>query len=296
MQDTPTERKHSAELLRTALFWRCKLLWSAGLSAKFIIYVLGVAVLILPSDGKTLGLVALVLGFASEGLLWWSDCWKSAAQGLHRKLDLEDSFGWSITKKELADYLARFTGKLDPLCGKAKGSYFASQEPAGTKRALQNLRESAWWSMHLGESMGWVFALLILLIIGGSIFLLNVSIITIPLTPAQTPPTNGGLAPLEVVNAGVIKIVTSVLLFIISYGLLKLAVGYFSFASQSRQIREKAEALQDSDCSDQVAAIKLWQDYHLARGAAPLLPNWIWKAREKKLNSLFGEYLAEGNL
>ena len=84
--------------------------------------------------------------------------------------------------------------------------------------------------------------------------------------------------------------VSAAKLFIVSYGLIRLAVGYFSFSQKSKQIKEKAESLLEVQCDKEVSAIKLWQDYHLSRASAPLLPTWIWWLREKKLNALFKAY------
>lgn len=289
-------RPHNPELLRTALFNRCKKFWGAGLTAKLLVFVAGAAVVLYPSNAKSFGLATLVVGLVSEGLLWWSDIWKRAAQELHRKLDFEDAFGWTVTKGEIADLLARYPGKLDDLCGEPKGRYFASKEPPGVKRALQNVCESSWWSMHLAESMFWVFAILIVLIIVGCILLLNVSIQSLPPTVSSvgaTQAAQGMQKAVDVVSVSVVKIVTSSLLFIVSYGLLRFATGYFLFSSKSKQVRDKAETLLDGNSDDEVSAIKLWQDYHLARAGAPLLPTWIWQIREKKLNVLFAAYLQQ---
>jgi hypothetical protein len=292
------ERPHNPELLRSKLFDRCERLWGAGLTVKLLVFVAGAAVVLYPSNAKSIGVATLVLGLISEGLLWRSDTWKSAAQGLHRKLDFENAFGWSVTAGEIADLLARYPGTLDGLSGEPKGSYFASKEPPGAKRALQNVCESSWWSMHLAESMAWAFTTLIIVIIVGCIILLNVSIESLPPTvslASTTQAVQGMQKAVDVVNASVVKIVTSSFLFIVSYGLLRFATGYFSFSNKSKEVREKAETLLEGNYYDQLSAIKLWQDYHLARAAAPLLPGWIWRIREKKLNVLFAAYLQEIN-
>jgi hypothetical protein len=43
---------------------------------------------------------------------------------------------------------------------------------------------------------------------------------------------------------------------------------------------------------ENVDVLKLWQDYQLARASAPIVPTWIWKKREKKLNKLWLTYRA----
>jgi hypothetical protein len=292
MMPPPGERKHKPERLRDALFRRTKMLWAGGLILKFCVFLLGASVVLQPVWGKTTAVAAFLLAMLSEALMWNSDRWKSAAQSLHRKLDLENSFGWKLSNAELADALARYPGNLEALVENPKGIYFASTEPPGAKRALQNVQESAWWSEHLSEAMGWFFGVLIAVIIVGCVVLLNLSIESV--TPAlQASPAAGSQPTVDVVSASIVKIVTSLVLFVLSYGLLRYAAGYFVFSHKSKEIKEKAEGLLQNDVADQVQAIKLWQDYHLARAGAPLLPNWIWKVREGKLNSLWRGYMCD---
>lgn len=290
----PPNRTHNPELIRNGLFARCKFFWGAGLSVKLIVFILGVVVVITPVDGKIIAIIGLILAATSECLMWQSDRWKGAAHGLHRKLDFENSFGWFISDSELLDHLARYPGNTDELVGKSTGSYFASNESPGPRRAVENLRESAWWSMHLSESMlRWTVVVIVGVVIG-CLLLLNASITNLAQPQPIPAPSSAGAPQTTETKSGVsaqtIKIVTSAILFIFSYGLVKFATGYQSFSTKSRQIKESAETLLKSDQVEEVPAIKLWQDYHLAREASPILPTWIWKLREKKLNALWKCY------
>jgi hypothetical protein len=293
MMPQTSERKHKPERLRDALFRRTKTLWAAGLIAKFCVFFLAAIVVLQPAWGKTTAVAAFLLAITSEALMWNSDRWKSAAQSLHRKLDLENSFGWKISNAELADALARYPGNLEALVENPKGMYFASTEPAGAKRALENVQESAWWSEHLAEVMGWLFGLLIAAIVVGCVVLLNVSIESVTPALEAAPAAQHPEATVDVVSGSVVKIVTSLVLFVLSYGLLRYAASYFAFSHKAKEIKEKAEAFLKNDLADEIQAIKLWQDYHLARASAPLLPNWVWRVREKKLNSLWRAYMCD---
>ncbi len=281
--------QYNLELLRNALYARCKALWGAGLIAKFLVFALGTFVVFVPVNPTLVALLGLLLAVASEFLQWLSDRRKSAAHQLHRKLDFENSFGWKITDREMKDFLARYAGDIESLCGPSKGTFFASDKQPGPMRALENLRESAWWSMHLSETMGWVFLTAILLVVFGCIFLLNVSVqdFSQATTPGVLQGASNTSLSAPAVSASVVKVVTSGVLFVFWYGLFRFATGYFSFAGKSRQIVDQAEGLLEHAPTDEVQAIKLWQDYHLARDAAPLIPKWIWKFREKKLNKIW---------
>jgi hypothetical protein len=291
----PYTRQHNPELIRNALFAKCKFFWGAGLVAKLFVFLFGVIVVIAPMDGKVFALIALGLAVVSEFLIWRSDRWKSAAHGLHRKLDFENSFGWFISESELMDYLARYPGNIEDLIGKSTGSYFASNEAPGPKRAVENLRESAWWSEHLAESMFWVSLTVINGAVVGCVLLLNASIASFSQPPIAisnaTVIAENALQAKRGVSEQTIKIVTSAIIFLFTYGLIKFATGYFSFSAKGKQIRESCERLIQSSKIDEIQAVKLWQDYHLAREAAPILPTWIWKLREKKLNALWNCYV-----
>ena len=289
--------RHNPELIRNGLFARCKFYWGAGLATKLVVFILGVVVVVAPIDGKIVALTGIVLALASEGLMWQADRWKGAAHGLHRKLDFQNSFGWLISESELMDYLARYPGNMDELIGQSTGSYFASNEPPSARRAVENVRESAWWSMHLAESMFWQSVVVIIGVVVGCLLLLNVSVgslassqTTISTTQIATPqPTETK----QGVNAQTVKIVTAAILFIFSFGLFKFSTGYYSFSAKSKQVKDSAELLIKSDLIEEVQAIKIWQDYHLAREAAPIIPTWIWKLREKKLNALWNCYVKD---
>jgi hypothetical protein len=283
------ERRYNLELLRDALFARCKSLWAAGLIAKLLVFALGTVVVFVPMDARIVVILGLTFAAVSEFLQWLSDRWKSTAHQLHRKLDFENSFDWKITEREERDFLARYVGDIEALSIPSPGNYFASNEKPSARRALENLRESAWWSTQLSESMGWIFVAAIVLISLGCLFLLNVSVrdVSQATSPAAPHGTNDTAISSAAVSASIVKVVTSTFLFIFSYGLFKFAAGYFSFGNKSRQIVDRAEGLLEHASTDEVQAIKLWQDYHLARDAAPLIPKWIWKLREKKLNKIW---------
>lgn len=288
-------RQHNPELIRNGLFARCKFYWGAALIVKLLVFILAVTVVVAPIDGKIIAIIGLILAVASECLIWQSDRWKSAAHGLHRKLDFENSFGWFISESELMDYLARYPGDTDELVGKTTGSYFASGESPGPKRAMENLRESAWWSMHLSESMFWRTVMVIFGIVVACILLLNISVTNFNQPQSATSTASSVTQhPTEIqsgASAQIVKIVTSAILFIFSYGLLKFATGYYSFSTKSKQVKGSAEILIQSGNIDQIQVIKLWQEYHLAREASPIIPTWIWRLREKRLNTLWNIYV-----
>jgi hypothetical protein len=289
------EKTYNLERLRDSLFARCKAFWGAGLFVKLLVFICGTLVVFLLASSHVLALLGLFFAALSEWLLWLSDRWKSASQQLHRKLDLENSFGWKIKKAELLDFMARYALNLDDFTSEPTGSYFASKEDPGPRRAVENLRESSWWSMHLAETMWWISITTIILIVVGCVFLLNFSVgnfLQASVKVSTVAQTNNQVisqasATAQAVDASVIKVVTTAILFVFSYGLFRFTTGYFVFKEKSNRAREKADQLLEKADVDHVEAIKLWQEYHLAREASPTVPSWIWKMRQKKLNALW---------
>ena len=206
------------------------------------------------------------------------------------KLDLENSFGWKIKKAELLDFMARYALNLDDITSEPTGSYFASKEDPGPRRAVENLRESSWWSMHLAETMWWISITTIILIVVGCVFLLNFSVgnfLQASVKVSTVAQTNNQVisqasATAQAVDASVIKVVTTAILFAFSYGLFRFTTGYFVFKEKSNSAREKADQLLEKADVDHVEAIKLWQEYHLAREASPTVPSWIWNGAPKE--------------
>ena len=272
-----TARPYNARLLRNRLFALSRNWLATAWALKILAFLLGAISVSLSIFPKASPFVTAGLILLAELCLWRSDRLKSLAQTLHRKLDMEDSFGWKISAAEMSDVLARSPFDLNSLARQDDmgSNYWASKETPGSKRAVENVQESAWWSKHLAESM-WLVCLAwpcILLI--GSVSLLIFSI--------QTFQDADQLS-----NAA--KIVTSAILLIFSLGFIRFTVGYFSFSKKSERIEEAATAMLKSATIDNVEAIKLWQEYQLARSTAPMLPTWIWKRRQVKLNLLWNQY------
>jgi hypothetical protein len=86
------------------------------------------------------------------------------------------------------------------------------------------------------------------------------------------------------------RVVTSVILLIFSLGLFRFMLGYYSLARASERIEEAAKTLVAHPPVENIGILKLWQDYQLVRASAPIIPTWIWKRREKKLNELRTTY------
>ena len=116
-----------------------------------MIFVLAVASTLLPAYAPAIGLLSLLIVFASPYINWISSRTKSAAEGAKRQHELLDGFDIAPSVTFLRDQAVRFRkGVSDQeLALLSEGIRFESQENRGPRRAMENLQESAWFSKTL---------------------------------------------------------------------------------------------------------------------------------------------------
>jgi hypothetical protein len=268
-------RPHNVDEIRNAVYARCKRWLAVALSLKGLLFAGGTLTVLSSVDSLIAPLVIAALAAASELAMWRSDFVKGVAEAVQRKLDFENSFGWHITNADLRDVLARYATDLQALQEESTSNYFASQEPPGPQRALQNLQESAWWSKHLTESM-WKVCLI-------GICVLVVLCLGLLLTSIQAISD-------QAVRVSIAKVITSGILLLFSLNLLRSMVGYFTFSKKAEKTEDAASKLLETGSARDIDPIKIWQEYQLARASAPLLPTWMWKLRQRRLNQLWQHY------
>jgi hypothetical protein len=256
---------------RSSKWW-----WGFSLIAKALAFAIGLAVLVPNVSSEPIPFVVAALTFVSELAGYRMERVRGIAQGLRRKLEMLNSFGWEISNREMPDLIARCSGSVKKRAKRETTAepYFASTEEPGPKRGAENVMESAWWSKHLSESMFWTCTVIIGCAIVGSLAALIVSILAI-----------SDRATLD----SVARIVTSVLLLVLSCGLVRLAVGYYTFSQKAGQIEVLADGLLQKKVI-LIDAVKVLHEYQLARSSAPIIPEWIWRWRRDELNALWSAY------
>lgn len=279
MTDSTGKLKHDPRKLCNAYFSIAKRWWGAALLCKLSVIVIGALVVWLSILSKPAPFVIFILTVISEWLLWRSDKAKGIAESLLRKLDFRDSFGWEISKAEISDILARASAKIRssiPPEGEQE-TYFANVNERGPNRALKNIQESAWWSKHLAEIMGQYAFVLTVVSILGSLLILLISV--------------GSINNFDTLSS-IGRVVTSVLMLVLSLGLIRLTLGYYGFNRKAQRAEERAAELLKYGCTE-IDAVKLYNEYHLDRAVAPLIPDRIWKRNQEHLNALWITYRAE---
>ncbi|QHG21256.1 hypothetical protein [Nostoc sp. ATCC 53789] len=277
MANQPNSLRYDPRTLSQAYFELAKRWMIAAILSKILVFLFGTLTIFLPIIPGYAPFIITIISITSDLFAWRSDMIKGTSEALLRKLDYWKSFGWAMSKAEMSDLLMRSPTNLYRLAPNEMlgEEYFASREGIGAKRAIENIQESAWWSKHLSERMGqYCFAATCILIA----VLFGVLVLSVQTIAGSNTLTNIG------------RVVTSSLMLVFSLGLFRFVVGYYGFSRKAGQIEEKIENLIKLQTFDDIEAIKVVQEYHIARASAPLIPSWVWKQMRNDLNEMWEKY------
>ena len=273
--DSASNQVASTPSLAQALDQCAKRWWSASLLAKVAGFLVGSSITVLPPEPVPFLIAGCTI--LAELCMFRSDAIKSTSQRFRRKLDIADGFGWQIPSNELSDVLVRCSwwvqkrARTHPVAN----AYFASTEPPGAIRALQNVSESAWWTKHNAERMGTICWAIVCI---GVIISFVSLIVTLQGTGDHTAQVNAA------------RIVTAFLMLFLSLGIVKLAIGYSSLSKNSASSEAAAERmLHAKDAINELDAFKVMYEYHLGRAVGPIIPTWLWKLRQEHLDRTWKE-------
>jgi hypothetical protein len=269
--------KYNPRVLDRALFESAKKWWLFALICRLIVFIVSVVVILAGVIPEIAPFITIILLIAAELILWESNRKKDVAETLLRKLDVHDSFGWSISGSEMSDMLIHIPSGVKERASaqEAIEKYFASAEDPGPTRAIENLQESAWWSKHLAARSGFICLLAMCVTVVVSLILIIVSVETI--------------SNFDVLSS-IGRVVTSTIALIFSLGLFRLTTDYYSFSKRAAQVEKEAEHLLGYTYIDSVQAIQLTHEYQLARAAAPLIATRVYNSMRSELDNLWMKY------
>lgn len=261
-------------------FDKSKRWWNATWYLKLAAFAFGLFTTLFPSFSLAGIFLVATVSFASEVCNILSNKYKGSAESLRRKLDFCDSFGWEISNIETADVVVKLPQKIQMkiLACTDPDDYFASRENSGTRRAMQNLQESSWWSKHLSEMMA-TYSLI------GTITLVTFSIAALIASSLMISDSSQ--------LTGISRLVIALLLLIVSLGLIPLTINYRTFHRKAVESEKMATSLLQSNPVNEIQAIKAFNEYHLARASAPLIPTFLWKIKNKSLNKAWDRFVVE---
>lgn len=277
MADTSTRKsEHDLGNVNKALYDKAKNLWGWSMTIKILTAFVGVfATVVLNQTPFHLPFVVALAAIGAEVLQWLSDQTKGNAESLKRKLEYKDGFGWTIEGTEIADILAGMTvSTRRNIAKKPSEVHYASSEVPSSRRVIENLRESAWWSKHLSAFMRTMCAVTLTLTITTAVAALYYASISLASFSDRQNTT---------------RIVTTLLSLVVSVGLWRFFAGYFSFNKKAERYEQAAATALKGE-PEKIATLKLLHEYQIARASAPILPDWAWKFRRDSLNELWDSY------
>jgi hypothetical protein len=251
-------------------FSHAKRLWTAANLLRLGWFLVGAGAVFLGTTPRYLPFVLFTMAVAAELFQWRSDVIKSRCESLLRKLDLCRSFDMEISEIDRRDIVLdlpremrrRFSGSGVP------DTYFTSPAPAGPRKAVENLVESAWYTKRQADMMT---AFCIVLI--STIFMIAIASLIV----ASNEVTNA------ITRININRAVIAWLLLIFSLGMFKHGWAYYKLAERSDRTYNLGEHLLKGDLTE-TDAIKQWYEYQIGRASSPLLPDWLWKLKQDDLN------------
>jgi len=242
-----------------------------GICLQLFLFVSGIAAIFVPVLTPKYPPVALPLALAGVLIGAKAAKCKGLAEKLKREDEFADGFGKPPSGPRLASLNVEFPSALKPELDAllTQGITYDSNLPCGTRRALENLAESAWFSQHLSAECARLLAWLFYGSLSLSMWLLYMCATELAGTPAGEAGAQG---------------VAATLLFLISVGLYRNLAGYRSFSQRSEQVDSEARRMLSGGEPDLRDAMRLMAEYQVARSGAPLIPTWVWRIKRDHLN------------
>lgn len=258
--------------------------WAITLACRLGVFVLSMITVLVPNKALGTAIAAGVVLLASEVCLWQSNKYNDAGQTLHRKLEMRDSFGWEISALDRKEFVSKIPKKIRvALPSEAESEqYFASQEPPGARKALENVQESAWWSLHLTGIM-------LNVCVGSIIALVALGFVSLVLAL--------GVVADEGTRSTLGQVIISGVTLIFSLELIRLTIGHYQFNQAAKTTVADAQTLLGTKTGTarekEREAMKLWNEYQLARVEAPLIPQWVYNWKQDDFNTAWNEEYPE---
>lgn len=262
--------------LSQALFSLAKWASRLALASEVLALVFGAwLAFIRAAEWTSIPLLAL-LALATFFFRGLADAWKDQADEQLRKLDLADGLGRPISARDRADLMADAPRLAVWLSRRRTAEpYFASASTGSPRRLVENLRESAWWTWHLGRTAEWLQK--VWLVLFGT-----VGVGTLAMQAIRP----GGFSGEFLAKP---SLAVALLLFLFTSGPYGRLGKFRSLHEAAHDVEMKAGHLLDHpERIDESAALLLAADYHLARKGAPLLSSLVWRLRKAELNQLWG--------
>ena len=271
--DSEAEESISIRLLMQAQFDEAKRWWLWANVSRLLVGIITIISLLRKEWLDWIWILPAGLTVTYSLSQWRADTLQGKADAITRKLEFQDGFGWKISEQDKADLILEVSDKVKKKAhGTEDSPYFDSRQEVFTRRAVENLKQSTWYTRHLAKKMAqYVFALCAF---ASVLALVSIFVVVFSLPLQRWGPDIG-------------RIVITVFAFVVAYGYLRLGFQYRSLSNQAEKSSNRASRLLELKALTEIQASRLLHEYQIARATAPMIPDWLWKRRQNELNRLW---------
>lgn len=239
--------------------------WAIVAVSRILIVALTIVAILERGTEEAVATVVALLFVTSELADVYATAKRDRAEDVKRRADFLDSFGWRPAATEAAELELAL-----PLPSTSTGdsvAYFTSTQPPGDRRAIENLRESSWWTAHLAKS-AWRVTIALVSVLCAIVILL------LAMTAASASTHDARMA--------IARAVMTALLAALTIGAVRALYGFNSLMEHARDVENGCEA-ELRGTPDTLMALRLWSDYHVFRAQAPVVPAVLWRVKRASL-------------
>lgn len=249
--------------LRSVLFTTAKWRWGTGVIIGYLAILIMPFVIYFDFQDKWLGaVVAAVLSIIGKLLRWRSDLIRGDADRLHRANELCTGIGHPADRTMIADIRSRYPRFIEVSQKKEKdqNEYYEEGGTPSPNLLVAQLRESAWWTGRLAATAKQIICTLAFVALA-----ISLSVIFADSISARVY----GLA----------------ICIIILTDMFYLGFRYKQLEKDCTDAFRDLDHLKNRcDLTIQQAAISA-ANYQIVRGTGPLIPDWLWRCRQSKLQA-----------
>ena len=269
----------SIQKLMTAQFAEAKRWWFWANVLKLSVVIITTVSIVEKEQPEWIWILTALLTATYVVLQWNTDALQGKAEVVRRKFDFQNGLGWEITEQEKAALLIGASRAVkETAYGLEESLYFDSQEPVSLRRAVENLRQSAWYTSHQASEMSkWAFA-------GSTVIfvLAGVSMVVV----LQSPPLHSW-------GPTIGRTIVTVIVFFLAMGYIYLGSRYRYLARQAEIAVDRASNLLELETIEEIPTIQLFHEYQIACAAAPMIPDWLWNRKKCELNRLWHDHFVQ---
>ena len=193
-----------------------------------------------------------------------------SGEGIRRLAILHDGLGITPSRLELARIFGQASGKA-PREHPYVGPYYESSLPKGSKRLVEMLVESSFFTTYLAKKASLFFAAISgvgIIIVGFILF------VTLQMSLSQQAATF------------IAQVITSTILFWLSTDIATMAWKYFKLSQIAEKIsRHGSSLLEQTIDPSESSALILLNEYNCSVVEAPPIPSLIYKQYQDRLNT-----------